>query len=387
MHILLQALTFLCELGGLLSVIYTGLAGMLVGRFFARRASFPAHYPGVTLAKPLHGNEWELESHLASHFEQDYPGPIQFLFGVHDANDDALAAVNAVRTRYPHADITVVADGRLYGANRKIANLVNMLEHARHEVLCFSDSDVRVGRSYLSQVIGTLQKPGIDLVTTPYRALSPAGLWPLLSGAATNYHFLPGVITGLAIGRARPCFGQSMAMTRETLTRIGGLVQFSNHLAEDHAIGEAVRRTGGSVAVPPIVTEHACVENSFSKVFRHELRWSRTIRAADRSGHLGAVLMHPLALTLLATIFSGGETSAWLLTFAALLARILLIWKVDNALEGKPSGILRLPLLVLWEIVQFSIYAASFGPSSVVWRGVRFRVSRDGKLSALRGEE
>ncbi|QBR01217.1 glycosyltransferase [Paraburkholderia pallida] len=379
-HLFAQFIAGLCGLGAIFGIVYTVTACRLIGRFFARGVAVPARFPAVTIVKPLHGDEWRLEAHLASFFDQDYPGPVQYLFGVHDSCDPALAAVERLRERYPDAHVTVVADARLYGPNRKIANLVNMLEKAEHEVLCFADSDVYVERNYLRQIVGTLQQPGVGLVTTVYRGLCAPGFWPRLAAALTNYHFLPGVVTGLALGRARPCFGQSIAMTRDMLARIGGLAQFAHHLAEDHAVGEAVRRAGATVAIPPIVVQHACVENTFSKLFAHELRWSRTIRAADRSGHLGAVFMHPLALALLAVAFSGGAPAAWALAGVALFARALLVWRTDRATGQKGSGLLCLPI---WDAVQFAIYLASFCSSGVVWRGTRFRVDANGMLSPV----
>ncbi|WP_116615017.1 bacteriohopanetetrol glucosamine biosynthesis glycosyltransferase HpnI [Paraburkholderia unamae] len=379
-HVIPAVLAFVCALCAVVGIVYTCTASALVGRFFAREVAVPREFPAVTLAKPLHGDEWQLEQHLASFFEQDYPGQVQYLFGVHDSCDEALRAVDRLRVRYPDANITVVADARLYGPNRKIANLVNMLEQAEHDVLCFADSDVHVDRDYLRHVVGALQQPGVGLVTTVYRGLCAPGFWPRVAASLTNYHFLPGVVTGLAIGRARPCFGQSIAMTREMLERIGGLAQFSHHLAEDHAVGEAVRRAGAEVSIPPILVRHACVENTFTKLFAHELRWSRTVRAADRSGHLGAVLMHPFALAMLAVAFSGGATPAWILAAVALSARAWLIWQTDRATGDKTRSLLSLPLC---EMVQFAIYVASFCSSGVVWRGTRFRVDRNGMLSPV----
>jgi ceramide glucosyltransferase len=380
LHVLAESIAVMFGIGAALGIVYTLFASRLVGRFFARGATAPTHFPGVTIVKPLHGDEWQLEGHLASFFDQDYPGPIQYLFGVHDAADPALGAIAALRLRYPDAAISVVADARLYGPNRKIANLVNMLEFAEHDVLCFADSDVRVDAAYLRHVVGALQAPGVGLVTLVYRGMPAPGFWSRVAASLTDYHFLPGVITGLALGRARPCFGQSIAMTRDTLARIGGLAQFAHHLAEDHAIGEAVRRCGATVAIPPIVVGHACVENTFAKLFLHELRWSRTIRAADRSGHLGAVLMHPFALAMLAVAFSGGAGAAWLLAGAALLGRALLVRQVDRATRHRTHG---LPWLPLWDMVQFAIYVASFFSSGVVWRGTRFRVDDNGMLSLV----
>nr|WP_240655928.1 bacteriohopanetetrol glucosamine biosynthesis glycosyltransferase HpnI [Paraburkholderia phosphatilytica] len=363
-----------------LGIVYTLFAGALIGRFFARRSATPSHYPGVTIVKPLHGDEWNLAEHLASFVEQDYPGPIQYLFGVHDSADPALAAVEALRARYPQARIRVVADARLYGPNRKIANLVNMLEHAEHDVLCFADSDVCVDRRYLLHIVGALQEPGVGLVTSVYSGLPAPGVWPRFAAASINYHFLPGVITGLALGRARPCFGQTVAMTRDMLSRIGGLTQFAHHLAEDFEIGEAVRRTGATVAIPPSIVQHACVEDTLASLLKHELRWCRTIRAADRSGHLGAVLMHPLPLAILAVLLSAGAPYAWTLAGVSLLARAWLILRADRATGARRSGLWCLPTC---DLIQFGIYVASFFSSRVIWRGRYFRVDAAGLLTPV----
>ncbi|RQH01683.1 glycosyltransferase [Paraburkholderia dinghuensis] len=379
-HVLLALFAVACAVGSALGIAYCCVAAVLVRRFFAQPCNEPAYCPGVTIVKPLHGDEWNLASNLTTFFEQDYPGPIQYLFGVHDEGDAALQTVEALRTRYPDAHITVVADSRLYGPNRKIANLVNMVERAEHDLLCFADSDVSVGRDYLRHVVGTLEQPGVGLVTCLYRGLRAPGFWPRGAAASTNYHFLPGVVTGLAIGRARPCFGQTIAMTRAMLERIGGLAQFAHHLAEDHALGQAVRRTGASVAIPPFTVQHACVETTFTTLFTHELRWSRTIRAADRSGHLSSTLMHPFVLALGAVLASGGASAALALMLAALVARAALKWQTDRAIGERCRGLWLLPM---WDIVQFMIFAASFLSSRVVWRGFSFSVDGNGMLSPL----
>ncbi len=378
LHALAGAMSVVCGLGVVLGIAYTITASVLVGRFFSRAAAEPRAYPGVTVAKPLHGDEWNLVQHLESGFVQNYPGPIQHLFGVHDAGDAALAAVETLRARYPDANIKVVADARLYGPNRKIANLVNMLEHAEHAVLCLVDSDVVVERDYLRAVVGALQQPDVGIVTSVYRGVASPGFWPGVAVAMTNYHFLPGVITGLVIGRARPCFGQTIAITRETLERIGGLARFAHHLAEDHALGEAVRQAGAQVVIPPFVVGHACVEETFARLYAHELRWSCTIRAADRLGHAGSVLMHPLPLALLALLFSGGAAAACALTIAALAARVLLMVKTSRATGAGLRGAFQLPFV---DLLQFVVFVSSFFSSHVVWRGTRFHVDREGLLS------
>jgi ceramide glucosyltransferase len=382
-HLLAVTLAYACAAAAAIGIGYTVLASTLIGRFFARPVAEPESFPPVTIVKPLHGNEWALLANLSSFCEQDYPGPVQYLFGVHDSADPALQTVDALRRLYPGADMTVVADARLYGPNRKISNILNMLPQARHDVLVFADSDVSVVPSYLRHVIGELQKPGVGLVTCAYRGQPDPGFWPRLSAIATNYQFLPGVVAGLALGLARPCFGQTIAMRRDTYERIGGFKPFVRYLAEDHAIGEAVRATGESVAIPPFAIAHACVESSAKKLVTHELRWSRTIRRIDPVGHFGSALVHPFAFALLALALSGGALWAWPLALAAMGARLTLKLLSDRALRQPCRDLWLLPL---WDIVSFAIFVVSFRSSRVTWRGFSFKVDGDGLLSAAQDE-
>jgi ceramide glucosyltransferase len=382
-HLAAVTLAYACAAATVVGIGYTVLASALIGRFFAGTVAVPSSFPPVTVIKPLHGNEWALLDNLSSFCAQDYLGPVQFLFGVHDSADPALQTVDELRRRYPHADITVIADARLYGPNRKISNILNMLPQARHDVFVFADSDVCVGPDYLRNVIGELQKPGVGLVTCAYRGQPDPGFWPRLSAIATNNQFLPGVVTGLALGLARPCFGQTIAMRRDTYERIGGFKPFVQHLAEDYEIGAAVRAAGEQVAIPPFAIGHACVEASARQLVTHELRWSRTIRRIDPLGHFGTALVHPFAFALLALACSGGAPWAWLLTAVAMLARLALKWRTDRALRQRCRDLWLLPL---WDIVSFAIFVASFRSSRVIWRGFSFKVDGDGLLSAAQDE-
>ncbi|SAL61340.1 putative (ceramide) glucosyltransferase [Caballeronia choica] len=382
-HFLVADMATACGAAAMFGIAYTIVAALLIRRFFLRSACKPSRYPPVTIVKPLYGDERGLLANLSSFCHQDYPGPVQFLFGVNDTADPALRTVDALRRLHPEADITVVADARLYGPNRKVSNILNMLPQARHDVLVFADSDVSVAPDYLGKVIGELEKPGVGLVTCIYRGKPEPGFWPRLSAKATNYQFLPGVVIALALGLARPCFGQTIAMRRATLEKIGGFEPFVSHLAEDHAIGEAVRLAGEKVSIPPFTVAHACVETSARQLIAHELRWSRTIRKVDPFGHLGSVLSHPLAFSLLALMLSGAAAWSWQLALATLFARLALELSSDRVLRQAHRDLWLLPL---WDIASFAIFVASFWSSRVTWRGFRFEVDSDGLLSAVQDE-
>jgi len=356
------------------------LALGLIRPFFARRPRATQDFPAVTVLKPLHGDERDLLRRLSSFCLQDYPSPVQFVFGTRDAADPALGAVAALRRLHPEADITVVTDAQVHGPNLKVSNLINMLPSARHDVLIFADSDVEVDSRYLRHLVGELQAPGVGAVTCLYRGLPAPGFWPRLSANASNYQFLPSAITGVTLGLAQPCFGQTIGMQRETLDRIGGLRPYATCLAEDHAIGAAVRRSVGRVVIPPLTVGHACAETSFGQLLAHELRWGRTIRVVDPVGHLGSVLIHPFALGLLTVLFSGGAWLSWTLAAAALLVRLALKRRTDAVLELSDRALWLLPP---GDVVAFSLFVASLFSGRVRWRGTDFTVDRSGRLSPL----
>src|ERR1700704_228273 len=52
-----------------------------------------ASLPSITVLKPLKGCDGETEANLTSWLTQDYPGPVQLLFGVASSNDPAFLAV------------------------------------------------------------------------------------------------------------------------------------------------------------------------------------------------------------------------------------------------------------------------------------------------------
>src|ERR1700712_1684460 len=144
------------------------VAGLVAAIWFAARPMrAPLVFPPVTILKPLCGDEPLLEEALASCCRQAYP-QFQVVFGVQDPADPALAIVERIRVRFPRCGITVLADLTTDGPNRKIANLINMLPAARHDLLVFSDSDLHVAPNYVERLVVALQQPKVGLVSTLY---------------------------------------------------------------------------------------------------------------------------------------------------------------------------------------------------------------------------
>jgi ceramide glucosyltransferase len=365
-----------------LGCLYALVAAYAARRFAARAdVAVAAASPAVTVLKPLHGAEPDLYANLARFCVQDYAGPVQIIFGVSDRADPAIDVVREIVAAFPDRDLKLVINSRRHGSNRKISNLINMAAEASHGVLVMSDSDIVVEADYLTSVVASLQQPDVGLVTCLYRGVAAQGpsqgLWAKLAAAAIDYHFLPSVLVGLLFGLAAPCFGSTIAIRKETLAAIGGLEAVADQLADDYALGAAVRRAGFRVAIPAHVVGHECAQGSAQALLRHELRWARTIRSVDPTGFAGTVITHALPLSLLGFAL-GGMTPLAALVPVALACRAALQMELDRAFHLRRGFYWWGPLR---DLISFAVFVASFFGRRVEWRGHRYGVQADNTLA------
>lgn len=331
-------------------------------------ANSTTDFPPITVLKPLHGDEKLLEAALETTIRQDYPG-FQIVFGVQDPADPAIAVVRRLRARFPEADLTLVIDPTAHGPNRKVGNLINMLPRARHDVLVIADSDLHVRPDYLRRMAGTLAGPNVGLATVLYTGLPATSVTQARLGATQITHgFLPGAVMARAMGR-EDCLGATMALRRETLARIGGLPALVNHLADDNVLGQRVKALGLRVALAPTVVATTVPEDTLRALFRHELRWARTIRALVPASHAASVLQYPLVWAALAGLASPW---GWLLFAVAWIARAVAARGIDRALAPMLKGLATpAPLwhLPLRDALSVAVWLVSHAGKHVDWRG------------------
>jgi ceramide glucosyltransferase len=364
---------------GLIGAGYAVFASRQVLRHLGRagRRAYLARQPFVTILKPLHGAEPGLFANLESFCQQDYSGRVQIICGVHDIGDQAVRIVRDLQRAYPAIDISLVVDNRVHGENRKVCNLVNMQSAIRGEVVVLSDSDIRVGRTYLEEVVAPLSNPSVGFVTCLYTGAPTGSLWSRLSAMGINYQFLPNVLAGVRLGMAHPCFGATVALRRSVLDEVGGFAILADQLADDYDLGRAIRDAGYRGYVAPSAVVHTCDERRGAELWSHEARWSRTIRLIDPFGFGGSALTYALPWALIGCILAFSPAAViGLLAVAA--ARLHLASVVDRATGTRAAPLYLLPLR---DLFSFAVFLSAFSGRSVSWRGRRYRVGSNGALT------
>jgi len=344
--------------------VQAGAGWAAVRRFRATSVPKGAR-PPITVLKPLHGDEPMLETALATLCAQDYPC-FQMVFGVQDPADPAIAVVDRLRKLFPDVDMELVIDPTPHGSNRKVANLINMYPSARYNLLVISDSDMHAAPDYLARVADALAVPGTGLVTTLYTGLPiNRGLPGVLGAAYITQSFAAGALMARGLGR-QDCMGATMALTRETLMRVGGFPALSPFVADDAVLGMKIRALGQRVDLAASVPATSVPERSFGALFRHELRWARTIRAVAPLGFAVSVIQFPAFWALVTFAMSGFAAWAGVLWLMAILVRA---W-CGRAVEGA-MGASRTPLWLpaLRDLLSMAVLFSAYMGDEVAWRG------------------
>jgi ceramide glucosyltransferase len=362
-----------------ISIVYSILVLLRVSLFRLPGKPDGTFTPPVTLLKPICSLDPEpvLYDCLRSFCEQDYPS-YQIVFGVRKPDDPAVAVIERLLRDMPHLDATFVVDGRVYGANRKLSNLTNMYEAARHDILVSADADGRVGPEYLRSVVAPFASDRVGAVTCLYIGKAQKGVWSALGADFINDLILPSVLMALALGKLRFLFGNTMAVRREVLEEIGGFRGLTTHLADDYLIGRRVSDRGLDVRLASYTVETVVSEPNLSSLFAHELRWGRTFRTVRPVGWTLSVLTDTTVLALLFLLVSGGQPLAVGLFAVAVILRFSLHKMVRRrfGIDG-PDPLWLVPLR---DLLSFAVRIASFVGRSLVWKKERFVVVPSGHL-------
>ncbi len=325
-------------------------------------------YPPVTILKPLKGAETGLFENLKSFCEIDYP-EFQMILTVTTPDDPAAAVAQKIKEQFPHLDIQLVFSGNNppLGLNPKINNVSSAQPFIKHDFLMMTDSDVRVQKDFLKQMVEPFLDPNVGLVTSFYQGAQSRKFWPTMEALSINAYFLPQALTAYAFGM-RFAMGPAMLIRRDIFEEIGGFSYQAKYLADDFILGEAVKSVGLKIAASHSLIECFTEDSGGLKYFKHQIRWAHTIRICRPSGYLGLLFLHGFSLLALLIIPFGVNFTALLLMTAVILAKFLAQERILNA-AGIKSNWKSFFLLPISELIIFCAWVLGWRRQPVSWRG------------------
>jgi len=351
----------------------------------------PAFTPPLTLLKPLHGDEPSLEAHLATFFEQDYPG-YEILFCARSADDAGLAAARRVAARFPAIPAQFLSTGEPPYINAKAASMELMEAHAAHDILVISDSDVRVAPDYLRSVALPFSDPRVGGITCPYRGVAApktgekTGIWARLEAVGMSVEMTSGVLVARSLEGMQFTLGPTMAFRRDTIRRMGGFSVTADYCADDFILGNETFKLGQHVVLSHQPIDHIVINSSFRQSMLHQVRWMKSTRFSRPKGHFGTALTFsmPFGVLALAAAAATHHLSLGIGLLAwAIATRLALAIAVGNWVVGDHDWLNLLVLYPIRDLMGFCFWAASYTSSRIWWRGRRFQLLHGGKMRPL----
>ena len=336
--------------------------------------------PPVSILKPLKGVDPEIWESFCSHCEQDYP-QFQLIFGVSDPGDPVVEVVRKLQAKHPNRAIDLIVCDRVLGTNIKVSNLVQMLPAARHDVLLVNDSDIRVPSDYLRKVITPLADSSVGLVTCLYRGVAGPTLGSRLEALGISTDFVPGVLSASFLEKGlRFGLGSTLAFRRPELEAIGDFEALLEYLADDYELGRRIAFAGKRVELSAVTVATFLPAYTMREFFRHQLRWSRTIRDARHWGYAGLLFTFGLPWALATLLAARGAEWAWALLTMTFAVRLAVGFLAAIVVLHDDQFFRYILLLPLRDLIAPFVWAASFMGNRIHWRGEVFDL-KDGRLT------
>jgi ceramide glucosyltransferase len=352
------------------ALAYQAAAILAVLRHLARRDPRPTRLPPVSILKPVRGRDPRFYEAIRTHAEQSYP-EFEMLFGIADPGDPAAGDIRRLQREYPDRAIRLIVS-RTEAPNGKAGVLIDLAAEARYELFLVNDSDIHVPAGYLRDLVAPLEDPGVGLVTCLYRADADGlpGIWEAL-GIVTD--FAPSTLVAPMAGVKEFGLGSTLLFRRADLDAIGGFAALAAYIADDYQLGRRITRLGRRVHLSRVVVETA-LGGRWRDVWRHQVRWARTIRVS-RAAYAGLPVT---SATLWAVIAFAAGLTGWAAALLAIrmamavlagwgLLRSQLVWRYA----------LLIPLRDLWGVAVWMV--GLFG-SRIQWRDRMLTLRPDGTI-------
>jgi ceramide glucosyltransferase len=352
---------------------YYALALIAAARWTRPEASEDTGFePAVSILKPVQGRDPGFYACIRSHAAQHYR-EFEILFGVSDPNDPAIPDIESLQREFPDLPISLHVVSTT-APNVKAGVLAELARHARHPVLLVNDGDIFVPPGYLETAVAPLVDYGVGLVTCLYRAHGGSLATQVEAlGIATD--FAPSVMVARLLRQAEFALGSTMVFRAATLNAIGGFESIFDYLADDYQLGRHIHQLGLHIVFADVVVETNLGAGSWRDVWRHQLRWARTIRVSRFAGYCGSIVTHATLWSLVA--LAAGD---WFAAISTLALRITAgVWIATEVLEDR-NAVRGAALIPLRDLFGSAVWLAGLFGDTVEWRGLNLRLRRDGRI-------
>jgi cellulose synthase/poly-beta-1,6-N-acetylglucosamine synthase-like glycosyltransferase len=367
------------------------LAGVLRFAHYSRRARLQRgnrYQPKAIVIVPCKGLEHDFEENIRALLAQDYRD-YEVIFVTESPSDPAHGALARIVKQTRRASWMIHA-GEAKNCGQKVHNLIAAIEmldsvDRRAEVLVFADSDARVTREWLSELVAPLGDKRTG-ATTGFR-------WyvPVKGGAAALLQSVWNASALSLLGeRSSFAWGGSMAIRREMFEKLEIKQRWRGAVSDDYVLSTAIHEAGQKITFVP-----QCLVASYSDATLDDLLEFSTRQIRITRVYAPRVWMLTSALHLLYNftfwggllwVVAAGLAGISTTTVTNLLSGVFLVGAITGLIRaGVAMGLLasagaqvrtRLWAYALLGPAASFLYLcnviASMRTKRIVWRGISY---------------
>lgn len=309
---------------------------------------------------------------------QQYAAPVQILFGVASPDDPVCTIVSELMAEHANVDAQLIICDAIVGTNGKVSSLAQLEPAVTHDLIFISDADVFVPPEFLANVVPMFEDATIGLVNCFYRLANPTTLAMRWEAVAVNADFWSQVLQSRSIQKVEFALGAVMALSKPQLQKIGGYKALADYLADDYELGRRVAKSGKRIEFSTVVVDCFETQQSWAKVWAHQLRWARTIRICQPFPYFMSILNNASLWPVLWMIVDPTSIGC---AVGFLGFRMITATHLQSRLtqSNRHMGFFWLPPFA--DLLGFVIWALSFFGNTVIWRGQKLRVHGDGTVA------
>lgn len=335
--------------------------------------------PPVSILKPLKGLDDNLFDNLASFCVLDYPD-YEIIFSVQNHNDPAYKIARMVQMKYPDRDISIHVERCDAGLNPKVNNLIPAYRISKHPLFLISDSNVRVEKQYLSDIVSYMADPKVGLVSNMIRGVGGHSLGAVLENLHLN-SFVLGSVCMLDRLLKMPCVvGKSMLMRKGDFEQLGGFNRVKDVLAEDYLLGKLMDEQGRRVELSSHLINNVNEFWSVRKFMNRHTRWGKLRWKIGGFRYVSELVGNPVFMASLPVMFWEANHLSVMGTVLVAIFKILIDYILSRKINGAmtPSSYLLVPVK---DIIIGLIWFVPLVSRTVMWRGNRYLIGHNSSLS------
>jgi ceramide glucosyltransferase len=358
------------------------LAGAITGKGnVSPQPSSTGFSPPISILKPLKGLDDDLFDNLVSFCNQDYPD-YEIIFCLEEANDPALKLAEKIKKMYSNKKISIVIKEGDYALNPKVNNLVAAYRKSQFPYFLISDSDVRVDKDYLAEIIKHMKDPRVGLVSNLIRGIDSRTIGALLENLHLNSFVIGNVALITTFFKIPVVVGKSMLIRKKTFEEIGGFDAVKNVLAEDYVIGQRMHKNGAQVITSGHVINAVNHSRTLKQFLKRHARWGKLRWKLGVIGYVAEIISNAVFIACLSIVVLGPTPRSITLAAAVFFLKIMGDYALGKRIRSA-HRCFHYCISPLKDIIIGFIWFVPLISRTVMWRRHKYKITKGSVLVPL----